>query len=306
MNIISSSSLFILMAIIAFSTPSCKGKENPVPENAFVTFTAGDVQISYPNTENRPLQLKEAVKTGAVIVTGNKSCATLQILKTGLVRISENTVLRADQILSPGKGTVLNLKTGKAFSKILKNKGTRYSVYTRTCVAAVRGTEFMVIASPKGRSRIMVRNGVVAVSAKSGTTEKDVTADTSALVDITGDIRLVQQNSVEKLELEKYSLQPYIENVDKAGIQEIEAGFKEIEPAEQEVQKKIEKLKLLRLSPLDRLRKKGLSLVKLYVKDGSQLMGAIEKITPNEVYLNTGESVITIPKNEIRRRENAK
>jgi sRNA-binding regulator protein Hfq len=53
---------------------------------------------------------------------------------------------------------------------------------------------------------------------------------------------------------------------------------------------------------LDRLRKSGKPITKLYLKDGSEMIGVIEKSTENSVRLDTGESVIEIPKKDILRR----
>ena len=70
---------------------------------------------------------------------------------------------------------------------------------------------------------------------------------------------------MENLVLEKYSLQPYIENVEKGDNSKINEKFREIEPKEIELQKKIEKTEMMDLSPLDRLRKMGKPIVKLFV-----------------------------------------
>ncbi len=291
--------IFVFLSAVTVSCGDNKGKITST--EAVVTFVAGDVKVTYPGKSKAALHVNDVIVDGAVIETGSKSVATVQINKIGLVRVAENSVLNASQIFSPDKGTSLNLESGAVFSKIIKNKDIKYRVTTKTLVASVRGTEFLTVASDKG-GKILVRNGVVAVSGSDLKKEEKITADTNALVDEAGSVKVVKQTRVENLVLEKYSLQPYIENVEKGDNSKINEKFREIEPKEIELQKKIEKTEMMELSPLDRLRKMGKPIVKLFVRDGSQLMGNIEKTTDKEIFLNTGESVITIPKGDIKRR----
>ena len=99
--------------------------------------------------------------------------------------------------------------------------------------------------------------------------------------------------------LEKYALHPYIEDVETKSAEEIEKSFEKVNSEEKKIN---EEINGLQESLLDKLRRQGKPLVRLYLKDGSQLIGSIEESTAENVNLNTGENIITIPKAEIKRR----
>jgi len=293
--------IFVMgLSVMAFALFSCgdKGSES---SKAVVTFVTGKATVSYGGSAKKPLKVREELAKGAVIKTSSKSLVTVQINTVGVVRIAENSTLKFDDLYSEKTGTALKLEGGEVFSKIIKNKNRKYKVYTNTLVASVRGTEFLTVAGRKG-GKVLVRNGVVAVASDKGKAEEKVTADMNALVSGKGNVKVISQRRVEKLVLEKYSLHPYVKNAEKLSDKELADKFKVVEPREIEIDKKIEKAEVMELSPLDRLREMGKPLVKIYVKDGSQLMGAVEETTEKEIRLNTGESVISIPKSDIRRR----
>jgi hypothetical protein len=302
--------LFLVIAL-AVSAISCKKEEPQQPQQqkpeptALVTFVLGKVTVTSPDGTSAALSVKDEIETGAVIETGAKSFANLQIADTGMIRVDEKSRLEMKDILSADNGTVLNLKTGSAFSRVIKKLDTKYRIETPTMVASVRGTEFLTIASDK-KGQVLVKEGTVNVSTSSDTEGKPVTERKRAAVDDKGGIKLAFQNKLQELTLEKYALNPYIEGAEIKSAEEIQEIYKSLNPEEKKIDKKIEETKVMMLSPLDRLRKAGKPLVELFLKDGSQIIGAIEKTTETNIKLNTGESVIEIPKADIKRRVSTK
>ena len=300
--------LFIPLVIITISTVSCKKEQpvekQPVPEvkTAIVTFVLGDVKVTNPGETARDLVAHDRIKAGSVIETGEKSIATLQINEVGSILINEKTRLLLDKILSPEKGTELELKSGSVFSRVVKKTGNQYSVRTMTMLAAVRGTEFLTVAD-EGKWHVLVKSGTVNVSTSSDPEGKPVIEKKKADVDRKGRIKIIFQDRIQELTLEKLAVKsPYIEEVEKKTVEDIKDIFKKLESDEKRIEQKIEKIKENMLSPLDRLRKQGRPLVELFLKDGSQIIGSIEKTEDGKLKLNTGESIIDIPKADIKRR----
>lgn len=265
---------------------------------AVATLVVGEVTVTSAGKGPASLNAGDEIRAGDIVTTGRRSMATIQIDTVGIVRIVENSTLKMKTLYAAGRPTELNLDSGTVFSKIIKKSGMKYQVKTPTLVASVRGTQFVVVARGKGDS-VMVREGIVAVSTPSEKKAREVTEKKRAAVNEEGRIEIAAQNRLEELILEKYALQPYIDGIEAKKPEEVAKAFKDIGKEEERIDKQIEEIKL---SPLDRLRKQGKPLVKLFLKDGSLIIGSIEETTADGVKLNTGESVITIPKADIRRR----
>jgi hypothetical protein len=302
--------LIMLFAVITLSifAISCK-KEAPQQAKpdptALVTFVLGNVTVTRPDGSSAALNVKDEIKTGAAIETGVKSFVNLQIADAGLIRVDEKSRLEMNDILSADNGTVLDLKTGTVFSRVIKKLDRKYRINTPTMIAAVRGTEFLTIATDK-KGQVFVKEGIVNVSTSSDTEGKEIIERKRVVVNEKGDIKLAFQNRLQELTVEKYALNPYIENAEIKSAEEIEEIYKSIKPEEKKIDKKIEEVKIMMLTPLDRLRKAGKPLVELFLKDGSEIIGSIEKTTESNISLNTGESIIEIPKTDIKRRVSTK
>ncbi|TAL31033.1 MAG: hypothetical protein EPN93_18595 [Spirochaetes bacterium] len=265
---------------------------------AVTTLVTGQVSVTYDGRKPIALNVGDEVRRGAVVTTEAMSSATIQLNEVGIVRIAENSRLELKSIIAENGATELKLESGAIFSRVLKRPGTEYRVQTPTLVASVRGTEFMV-TSDWSRGGVFVREGTVAVSTPVDKTEKPVTVKKRAAVGSDGRAVVVPQVRVEELILEKHALQPYIENIETKKPAEIEKVFKKIEVEERAIDQKIEDIKL---TALQKLKKQGKPLVRLFLRDGSQIIGSVEETTAAGLKLDTGESVIEIPKGDIRRR----
>jgi hypothetical protein len=180
--------IFILALLAAITVlPSCKKK----PEQELtvtVQFSIGDSKIVSASGE-------KAATTGDVlsyndrIVTGAASIVDLNYGTRGIIRITENSnVTMAALKGDTGNDQVqFDMQKGKILVVLSKlEKGSGFSVKTRTTFAAIRGTSFMVVSDPKD-SRIYVLKGSILVRlAKEGklveNIEKMLEADKKVIV----------------------------------------------------------------------------------------------------------------------------
>ncbi len=275
---------------------SCGGGSTPA--KAVATTVVGKVTVAYPGTDPVALNAGDEVTAGAVITTDAASAATIQLSEVGIVRISENSRLQMKALIAANGATELSLESGSVFSRVIKKPGMEYRVQAPTLVASVRGTEFMVVAEGI-YGGVLVREGTVAVATPADKTEQPVTVKKRAAVSAEGKVVVIPQHRFEELVLEKHALQPYIENLETKKPEEIQKVFKKVEIEERKIDNAIAELKL---TAREKLKKEGKPLVKLFLKDGSQIVGSVEEVNEKELKLNTGEGVIDIPKGDIRRR----
>ena len=258
------------------------------------------------------LSIRDSVRDGDVLITGGKSNLVVQIEGVGTVRILEDSRISMTSLLKGGTETVTGLESGKIFSKILKIQGQSYEVKTPTCVVAVRGTEFLTSYEEKD-TEVRLLSGKVSIEpigAKDGGTALD--AGNIALADADGKVSVRSMTDLQRLELEKYALAPYIENLKEKTSEEIKAIFDGIKGREDEIDEKIrielEKLRAewLRLSPLDRLRRQGKPISMLHLRSGEKIGGSVVGRRGDKIVVDTGDGVIRIPANAIIKRDEIK
>ncbi len=270
---------------------------------AKAVFVTGDVEVKRGEIS---LKLKpgDAVQKGDVIVTGANSTASLQIDNTGIVTVTPDTECSFSGISSNGV-TEMSLREGSVYSNLKKlSPGQMYRVKTLTYTASVRGTEFMSTAGKSG-SDVRVLAGVVNVaSAKSSV---DVEKESGASVKDSGEVTGYSLNRLDILELKKYSLYKYIDELEKKNDSSLEQELKDINKQIADIVAEIAAIKAAdpkpaALSPLDRLRKMGKPLTMIYLRDGSQIAGSVSGQSGGKLRLDTGDGVIKIPVNDIIRR----
>lgn len=161
--------LFIMLMLmaVALSVMTCKKADQ---ETVTVQFSVGDAKVLSAGGE-KALTSGTVISYNDSIVTGAASFVDLNFGTRGVIRIVENSTVKmaalktadgADQVqLDMDKGKILVV-----MSKLSKDMG--FSVRTRTTIAAVRGTSFMVVSDPRD-SRIYVLKGKILVQlAKEG------------------------------------------------------------------------------------------------------------------------------------------
>ena len=271
---------------------------------AKAVFVTGDVTVKHGETAV-PLKPGDTVQKGDVIVTGEKSFASLQVKELGVIKINGNTRCTLAGISSVG-ATEVYLEEGSVYSSLKKlSKDQTYKVKTRTYTASVRGTEFLT-SSGKTGSSVKVLDGVVNVA--SSVSSSDVAKENGVNIAEDGAISEYKLSEIEILELKRDSLIKYLDNLKEMDRAAIDSALKEISAAMAEIDAEIAKISEKEgntakpLSPLDRLRKMNKPLTMIYLRDGSQIAGSVSGQRDGKLKLDTGEGVISIPVNDIIRR----
>jgi len=270
---------------------------------AVVTFILGDVTVKRGSSEPEKLSMGEKIGINDEIVTGDSSNVTLQIDETGIVRILEKSKFTFTALKTNG-ATEIALAQGSVFSKVIKiNKNDSYKVKTPLCIAAVRGTEFLT-SYDSNKSEVQVLGGKVAVDSLDEKIEKIADGENGVSVDSDGiKFKEYKLNKVQTATLEKYALADYIENLDDKSTDELKTIGESVIEKEKALNDTIKKLmEESRLNPLDKLRSLGKPLTMLYLRDGSQLAGSVISANDKTLKLDTGDGVIIVPTEEVRRR----
>ncbi len=160
--------VFILALLAAIMVlPTCK---KPVEALVTVQFSVGDTKIVSSGGE-KAAKSGDVVSNDDSIVTGASSFVDLNVGTRGVIRIAENSNVRMAALkTATGNDQVqFDMDKGKILVVMAKlSKESGFSVKTRTTIAAIRGTSFMVVSDPND-SRIYVLKGKILVQlAKEG------------------------------------------------------------------------------------------------------------------------------------------
>ncbi|HNV47965.1 MAG TPA: FecR family protein [Spirochaetota bacterium] len=288
-------------------------KHAPKITKAFVLNFIGEVQLVNAQKEARKPEIKAGVDESDTVQTGEKSEITIQLRDTGVVRVFEKTEVLFKAIAQNGTNTDISLANGAIFSKIKKlTADKKYRITTPTLTIAIRGTEFLTeYSDEKKETTISVKEGEIVITllkaAVAAPQEIPVKQGETVTIDKDQKVRRGPTMSIRAAELEKYSLHHYLDNLDAMTIEQIKEHFRKLKLAEDEIDKKIEFLKeLAKLSPLDRLRKLGKRITMFHMKDGSKIAGNVVSQDALNITIDTGDGIITIGKNDFRRREDIK
>ncbi len=133
--------------------------------DGYITFLSGDVNINR-GSEWEPCDVDDFVGIDDSIKTEMESFCEVQFTDFGMIRIQENTeVTMKDINLKEEQNKVdVNLANGDLLCKVKKlRKGDKFQVSTKTALAGVRGTEFVVKTQRDKATVIAVKEGKVAV-----------------------------------------------------------------------------------------------------------------------------------------------
>lgn len=148
----------------------CK-KEEKVTNKGIIYLLAGKVTIETKGKKVKA-KVKDVIEPGSVIITGKNSFAQIYLGK-GSIKVMENSKIVFTKLLidkeTKGENTELFVAQGKVFSRIKRKlvKKESYIIRTKTSVASVRGTEFLVSDEGK-KSNIACINGKVQVDKADG------------------------------------------------------------------------------------------------------------------------------------------
>lgn len=155
--IVSASLLFLL---------SCKEKKELIKLEGIVNFISGEVLLKNSNGEFQA-QVGDFVAEGVTVKTGAKSAVDIYF-NQNVIRILENSTVFIRELFqeveTSKEFTEFYVERGKVFSKVSRKllAGEKYQIATKTTVAGIRGTEFLVEES-EAVSRIACVEGTVAI-----------------------------------------------------------------------------------------------------------------------------------------------
>jgi len=133
--------------------------------DGYITFLSGDVSINR-GTEWEICDVDDLVGINNSIKTETESFCEVQFIDFGMIRIQENTEVSMKEIYFTEEQNKVdvNLANGDLLCKVKKlGKGDKFQVSTKTALAGVRGTEFVVKTQRDKATVIAVKEGKVAV-----------------------------------------------------------------------------------------------------------------------------------------------
>jgi len=314
----------ILITTFALLIFSCK----PLQKNitAQLIFTQGDVTI-IQNDVNKPAALGAIVSPDDIIATGNQSVAVLQIGDGAIAHIGSNSRVIVKSLLETSVN--LYLEKGEVISKVERlKKGQEYMVKTRSVVASVRGTQFLVRADEK-IGKVAVHTGSVSVKPVVEAEKEEVVAKETIVeqgkaaivtVEETKDVKQppveIQEISVkDKVKIEmvaKIEVVPMEEVKKPETLEKIQETIKQnVEKIEKidtmtddEVKQRIKKERIERLiqqktRTLEEIKEacERIDVVKLY--SGKEIQGAIIG-RENKYKILTTTGVVEVDKRQVR------
>ncbi len=211
-------SIYMSLALILSGTcfSACAKKEaGKKTISAVATFVIGKVTLVRTGEPARPLLHKEELKRGDVVKTGADSMLVVQMGEDSVIKIESGTTVSMAMFMERG-GTQFNLEQGRMLTRVHNlSKDSTFKVYTKTSLAAVRGTEFSV-TSRNNVSVVAVNSGTVAVlkvtAGKETKEEKPIGRGSAAVVKNTITTRPV--NAEEKKEFNRFAKITPIEDLD--------------------------------------------------------------------------------------------
>jgi hypothetical protein len=199
-----------------------------------VTYVSGDVNM-HRGADWRVLDVDDMVSLNNRIRTESESFCELQFSDFGIIRIQENTELEVgDVYLIEEKNRVnVNLDEGKLLCKVSKlTKGEKFQVKTRTALAGVRGTEFLVETRRDESVSLAVKEGSVSV----------IPSKVAERID---EIKMELKTETARSVLEEIEIPEVVVTEDEEVILEkveVENAVKEFEDTTEVIKEKVEKI----------------------------------------------------------------
>ena len=227
--------VFLTLAALACAF-GCKKESKPpvaVAVNGMVNFVFGTVKLDVKGAVT-DAKIGDAVAEGTKITTvGPKSVAEIYIGEHAIKIVGDSSIVLPKMVvLNGGQVTDLTVEKGGLFSKITKKleKDDSFTVRTRTSVAAVRGTEFMVedsgdksniacvdgkveVSDPQnaGKSVVLDAKEEVTVASGSDLVKKQIESDKLIRLKLIADIKDIQADIKQKYEDQKAEMRRIFE-----------------------------------------------------------------------------------------------
>lgn len=120
-----------------------------------------------PQMDWKPATVKQKLKGGAFVRTGDLSQMALVMQDQTQLRLNQNSMLQIREVATGGAPTRLDLKAGRAWMQS-KGAGANVVVDTPNATAAIRGTDWELEVDPAGKTLLIVLSGVVEFSNPQG------------------------------------------------------------------------------------------------------------------------------------------
>ncbi|HNW28153.1 MAG TPA: FecR family protein [Spirochaetota bacterium] len=219
-------SLYMSIALVLtgafFSSCIQKEANEKKPVRAMATFVIGTVTLERAGEPARKLRHKEELAHGDVVRTGPDSLLVVQIGDDSVIKIEAGTTVSMGLFLERGNSQFY-IDQGRMFSRVRHlSKDSTFRVYTKTSLAAVRGTEFSV-TSRKDESVVAVNDGSVAVRtvAEGKETNEEQTVENGKTAEVKGSIKTRPVNAEEKKEFNRFARITPIENLDSTSEEDL-------------------------------------------------------------------------------------
>jgi len=115
------------------------------------TSVEGNVDVTSPGVEARPVNIGDPLNVGDIIRTKSKAKCEVAFPDGSILRLAENSRLRVNEFVQEKgeRNATLDLFRGKIQNVLMAVTGapsgkSKYEVHTPTCVVGVRGTIFFV------------------------------------------------------------------------------------------------------------------------------------------------------------------
>ena len=259
-----------------------------------VTFKAGSAILSSEGETDREAAIGDIVSGGITVATGAMSHLNIQLGDTAVFSIQPYSRVRLSSLFEKG-AALLDLEEGSLLSRLKALRGrSSYSIRTRNCYAAVRGTEFSV-AYDGAATTVAVKEGTVMVSrldARSGKMleQRQIGAGYTAVIRDTLEVRPV--SGLETLELERVSVTPYLSDVEEMDREELGEEAKLQEEREEDIQKKINAE--LGILTIEEIREKYGQVHEICLHNGRIYLGAI--LSRGDIFtIRTTHGIVRVP-----------
>jgi len=316
---------WLLLSVIIFLLSACIPQQKSIP--AHMVFVQGDVTI-IRNDVNVPAVLGSVVQPEDIIATGNQSIAVVQIADKAVAHITSNSKVKVTSLVATS--TTLYLEKGELISKVERlQKGQQYMVKTRSVVASVRGTQFLVKTDEK-IGKVAVHTGTVSVKPVVEEAKAEEVEVKETIVDGGKEaiVTVEEEKAVKEIPIavQEISLKDKmkIETAAKVELlpQEVVAKPQELEKVQETIKQNIEKIGTIESSTEEQLRQQvkkerierlmqqktrtleeikeaceRIDVVRLY--SGKQIQGAIIERGENYKILTT-TGVMNVPKKDVR------
>lgn len=279
--------LIVLYVVAVTAITSCKKQEQNI---ALATFTIGEPKVIKSDKSTALLKFGDVLDKDDTVTTDINSHVTIQVGENIMFKVFPETTLKISKIFE-SLSTELYLDEGIVASKIKKlGKNHEYNVMTKTTLASVRGTMFLVTSGVK-TTIVSASRGEVAVKKIDTGEEKSIKQGQSAFVDI--QIKIAPIQKLDSLYLDTINVTPFISKPESISDEELNKLEKELREKEKDIDEDIEILKLPAFN-------EG-SLVQIFTKDGNAYTGEVVSQTSEFVVLDTAMGKLRINKRDIRK-----